>query len=91
MFKRFFHKLLPKKRRPSYAIVGWVARDGYHRGVLEPDLHFFYEKPERLERPGSDLEIWNAYGPRFTLPQGCFPKLRYRHEPLKIRLELWKI
>ena len=80
-----------KTKRPRYAVEGWVARDGRHRGALEDDLHFFYEKPSRLERVGSDLEIWNAYGPRFTLPQGCFPKLRYRHEPIKIRLELWKI
>ena len=80
-----------KTKRPSYAVEGWVARDGRHRGALEDDLHFFYEKPSRLERVGSDLEIWHGYGARFMLPKGMFPYVHYDDEPLKVRLELWKI
>lgn len=76
--------------KPSYVLEGWVAKDGWHHHPCEPQTHFFIDKPTRLERPGSGLEIWNGQGYQIALPDEVFPKLRYSHEPIKVRIEIYR-
>ncbi|MBR0296475.1 MAG: hypothetical protein IJQ95_03670 [Paludibacteraceae bacterium] len=79
-----------EKERPSYVVEGWVAKDGWHHHPCESQTHFFIDKPTRLERPGSGLEIWNGQGYQIALPDDAFPKLRYSDEPVKVRIEIYR-
>ena len=78
-------------KRASYAIEGWVARDGFYSEPLESRLQFFINEPHRSDSSRPYEQKWYALGFRCRLPEQCFPKLRWSHEPLKVRLELWKI
>ena len=81
-----------KTKRPSYAVEGWVARNGFYSDPLESRLQFFISKPERVQ--SDRVEWWGAGGFRCRLPEHFFPKLRWEHEPVKVRLEVrygdWK-
>ena len=88
--KKHYQKQLRQQKFPSYIIDGYIARNGYHGGAYLPFLYFFPAKPQRLERPGSHLEIWHGGGCKTELPQRMFPKLHYSDEPLKVRIEIWK-
>lgn len=76
--------------KPSYILDGYIARNGYHGGAYLPFLYFFTAKPQRLERPGSGLEIWHGGGSKTELPQSFFPRLHYSDGPIKVRIEIYR-
>ena len=87
--KDSIHLQNASSERPAYTVDGWVARDGFYSTPCEPRVKFFINKPERV---GSDRVLkWTALGFQMRLPNSCFPELRWSHEPIQIRLQLWRI
>lgn len=78
-----------QSNRPAYTVDGWAARDGFYSTPCESRVKFFINKPERV---GSDrVQKWTALGFQTRLPNSSFPELRWSHEPIQIRLQLWRI
>lgn len=78
-------------KRPAYSLEGWVARDAVRPGqrTTKGYLYLYLQKPYVLTRPGIP-EFWTSDGEIMSLPETMFPKLSCHHQPLKIRIELWK-
>ena len=78
-------------KRPSYVLEGWVARDAVRPGqrTKKGYLYLYLVKPQLLTKPREPV-LWISDGEMINLPETMFPKLRCRHEPLKIRMELWQ-
>ena len=79
------------KKRPSYVLEGWVARDAVRPGqrTKKGYLYLYFQKPYLLTKPGTP-EVWSSNGEFYTLSETMFPKLHCHHQPLKIRIELWQ-
>lgn len=79
------------KKRPSYVLEGWVARDAVRPGqrTKKGYLYLYFQKPYLLTKPGIP-EFWTSDGEMINLPETMFPKLRSQHQPIKIRIELWQ-
>lgn len=81
-----------ERERPVFSLEGWVARNGFYSDPLESRLLFFINKPERVL--SDRVQWWESGGYRCRLPERFFPKLRWEHEPVRVRLEVryddWK-
>ena len=81
-----------QSNRPVFSLEGWVARNGFRSDPALSRLQFFINKPEKTI--SDRVDWWEAGGFRCRLPEHFFPKLRWGHEPVKVRLEVryddWK-